>query len=124
MYCSKCGTQSSENDVYCRKCGLPLNQEATTSTSAAVQTLASPVTIVVQNPPIQRTSGFAVASLVLGLLGIWPLAVIFGGVGISKTKEGLNVSGRGMAVAGLVLGIIIFLAEFFVAVAIIGAATG
>jgi hypothetical protein len=29
-----------------------------------------------------------------------------------------------MAVAGLVLGIIIFLAEFFVAVAIIGAATG
>ena len=86
MYCSKCGTQSSENDVYCRKCGLPLNQEATTHTSAAVQTEASPVTIVVQSPPIQRTSGFAVASLVLGLLGIWPLAIIFGGIGISKTK--------------------------------------
>jgi zinc-ribbon domain len=124
MYCSKCGTQSSENDVYCRKCGLPLYQEATPSSSAAVQTSAPPVTIVVQSAPVQRTSGFAVASLVLGLLGIWPLAIIFGGVGISKTKDGLNVSGRGMAVAGLVLGILVFLVEFFVVVAIIGAATG
>jgi len=26
MYCSKCGTQNSEGDVFCRKCGLPLNE--------------------------------------------------------------------------------------------------
>ena len=26
MYCAKCGTQSSENDDFCRKCGAPLNR--------------------------------------------------------------------------------------------------
>lgn len=61
------------------------------------------------------TSGFAVSSMVLGILALvfcwlpvvcWILAIlaiIFGGVGISKTKL---AGGRGMAVAGLVCGII------------------
>lgn len=123
LYCSKCGTLSSESDTYCRKCGQLLNRTTQTSSPAATQTPALPVTAGVQIAPVQRTSGFAVASLVLGLLGIWPLAIIFGGVGISQTKKGRNVSGRGMAVAGLVLGIIVFLIELFVIVAIVRVAT-
>jgi hypothetical protein len=62
-----------------------------------------------QGPP--RTSGMAIASLVLGLLWLWGLgsllAVIFGGVSlsqISRSRGGLE--GKGMAIAGLVLGII------------------
>lgn len=51
-------------------------------------------------------NGFSIASLVLGILGLFrygwllgPLAIIFGIIG-------LNREGRGMAIAGLILGII------------------
>ena len=63
-----------------------------------------------------RTNGLAVASMVLGIVGIVLfclyaipplLATIFGGVALKQFKEHPNTfSGRGMAVAGLVLGII------------------
>ena len=73
-----------------------------------------------------KTCGMAVASLVLGLVGIFLgylgaafsaaasfpgifmpsiLAVLLGISGISKTKEP-GVTGRGLAIAGLVLGIV------------------
>jgi hypothetical protein len=51
-------------------------------------------------------SGFSIASLVLGIIGLFrygwllgPLAIIFGIIG-------LNRDGRGMAIAGLILGIV------------------
>jgi Domain of unknown function (DUF4190) len=57
----------------------------------------------------QATNGMAVASLVLGIVGVFlpvcgVLALIFGGIGISKANQG--ASGKGMAIAGLVLGIV------------------
>ncbi|MEV6301368.1 flagellar basal body-associated FliL family protein [Actinoplanes sp. NPDC051861] len=61
------------------------------------------------------TSGMAVAALVLGIVGVlggWctfavpcVLAIIFGCVGLSQTRDGTR-SGRGMAIAGLVLGLV------------------
>ncbi len=73
------------------------------------------------------TNGLATAALVLGLVaivtGIVPffvglvvsfvptvLAIIFGIVGISRARHG--ASGRGLAVAGLVLGAVTFLLYF------------
>ena len=60
--------------------------------------------------PRQRTNGFAVASLVLGLTSFCGfvtgiLAVIFGNVALGRIarSEGLE-KGRGMAIAGIVLG--------------------
>ena len=60
--------------------------------------------------PRQRTNGFAVASLVLGLTCFFGfvtgiLAVIFGNVALGRIarSEGLE-KGRGMAIAGIVLG--------------------
>ncbi|MBX6314922.1 MAG: DUF4190 domain-containing protein [Isosphaeraceae bacterium] len=52
----------------------------------------------------------AIASLICGLLGCIPiitglLAVIFGIVGLRKTRDPY-VSGKGMAIAGLVLGLV------------------
>lgn len=122
MYCPKCGTQSSESDVYCRKCGQPLNRSTPSSTTIATQTPAPPVAIVAQGAIAKRTSGLAVASLVLGILGIWILAVIFGGIAISQTGKDPNLSGRGMAIAGLILGMVGFLITILVVVAIVGAA--
>ena len=62
-----------------------------------------------------RTNGFAVASLVLGIVGVMlcflfvpsVLAVIFGAVALSQIKQQpLVYRGRGLATAGLVLGLI------------------
>ncbi|MEV1288729.1 DUF4190 domain-containing protein [Micromonospora sp. NPDC049679] len=70
----------------------------------------APPQIVVQTPP---ASGISTAAMVLGILGVlggWclfglpcVLAVIFGHIGLHETRHGTK-SGRGMAVAGLVLG--------------------
>lgn len=64
------------------------------------------------DPPVQ-TSGLAIASLVCGILGFLflavvfgPLAIIFGGVALSKIRKNPEIKGRGLAVAGLVLGIV------------------
>lgn len=58
-----------------------------------------------------RTSGYAIASLVLGLTwlcGIGSiLAILFGGVGVTEIDSSNgHITGRGMAVAGIILGII------------------
>ncbi len=63
-------------------------------------------------PMAWRTSGLAITSLVCGLLLCIPglsglLAIIFGITGISATKNPA-VRGRGMAVAGLILGFVNF----------------
>jgi hypothetical protein len=65
-----------------------------------------------------QTSGFAVASLVLGLVGLLlaccsfgvpsALAVIFGHIGVAQTRSGRKV-GTGMAVGGLVIGYLVVL---------------
>jgi hypothetical protein len=60
--------------------------------------------------PAARTSGLAIASLVLGICWLYGLgsvlAVIFACVAKSQQKQDPNLGGRGMATAGLVLGII------------------
>lgn len=61
----------------------------------------------------ERTNGMAVASLVLGivgllisLFGVLPiLAIVFGAVGRRQIDQG-GGRGRGMATAGLILGVI------------------
>ena len=60
----------------------------------------------------ERTSGFAITALVMGILGFLVfgplaiLAIIFGAIGISQANKDPNVKGKGMAVTGLVLGIV------------------
>ena len=56
-----------------------------------------------QYPTSQGTDGFAIASLVLSLLGVSLLGVIFGHLS-HKRIEQTGAGGRGMATAGLVIG--------------------
>jgi len=65
------------------------------------------------NAPTTRSgsNGFAIAGLVCGIIGLilfnfilGPLAIIFGGIGVSRANRGL--SHRGMAWSGVILGII------------------
>jgi len=59
-------------------------------------------------PPAERVNGFAVASLVLGIVWLFwlgsLLAVIFGHIAISQMRTDETYRGKGMAIAGLVLG--------------------
>jgi Domain of unknown function (DUF4190)/Septum formation len=50
----------------------------------------------------RRTSGFAIASLVFGIIGGIFLSVIFGIVALRRIRT-QNLKGRGLAIAGLVL---------------------
>lgn len=66
--------------------------------------------IVTQAPPASGTATAAMVFGILGILGGWCLfglpciiAVILGHVGLSQTRDGSR-SGRGQAVAGLILG--------------------
>ena len=56
----------------------------------------------------QRTSGLAIASMVLGIVWIYwvgsILAIIFGHIALSQIRKDPNLRGRGMAIAGVVLG--------------------
>jgi len=90
--CPDCGAEVPHTARFCPECGRPRSTKA--------------------RPPNERrvvphkSSGFGVAGLVLGIIGLflWPaavLAVIFGAIGLGKDR-----TGRGMATAGLVLGII------------------
>jgi hypothetical protein len=105
MYCPKCGQQNPDNSSFCSKCGAALTQTATVP--------QQPLATAPQQPlATARNSGLAIASLVLGIIGIFInflsiLAIIFGAIAISQTGRNPNLKGRGMAVAGLVLGIIV-----------------
>lgn len=75
-----------------------------------------------------RTSGLAVASLVMGLCCFipfvgaisWILALIFGHVALSRMKSDPSLRGRGLAIAGLVITyVLLALTVLIVAVSII-----
>jgi hypothetical protein len=56
-------------------------------------------------PPRRRTDGFAIASLVLGILGGTILSIVFGFVALSRIKRSSGrKGGRGLAIAGISLG--------------------
>lgn len=69
------------------------------------------MTVEQQFPPPQRTSGYAIASLVLGIAGfvVCPLipsilAIIFASKAQDEIRTSPNVGGDGFATAGKVLG--------------------
>ena len=80
-------------------------------------------TVATTAPVRSKTSGFAVASLVLGIMGIFPCFIPLSIIGLILAILALNkirkypatVGGKGMAIAGLVLsciGIISFISMF------------
>ncbi|MBD0292103.1 MAG: DUF4190 domain-containing protein [Jiangellaceae bacterium] len=78
---------------------------------------------------IPKPAGFAVASLVLGLIGLFVswltlaipsiLAVIFGHVALARVRRGI-ADGRGLAIAGLVLGYLTLAVLALLLVAVFG----
>ena len=89
MYCPKCGIEVKEEVNFCPKCGAQV-----TATRGISQS---------------RTSGLAIASLVLGIMGFGVcsiLAIIFGVKARNRIRESNEtIGGEGIAIAGIVLGI-------------------
>ncbi|MFW7414406.1 hypothetical protein [Demequina sp. SO4-18] len=62
-----------------------------------------------QSPTPTSTDGVSIAALVTGILGLGPVAVALGAVGLRRTGSGQR-NGTWMAVVGLVLGMLVTIA--------------
>jgi hypothetical protein len=96
--CPRCAGTSPISANNCKGCGMPFTMEGTTLEAAGT------------------SNGFAVASLVLGIIGLPAacipflvpgLALTFGIIGYNQVnKSGTEGGSKGMAIAGIVLGVI------------------
>lgn len=98
MICPKCGSPLAETSRFCSACGTVITPE-----QAAILQVPRPL----PTGP-QQTSGKAIASLVCGIINVFPLfivAIILGHVSLSEIrKSGGRLKGEGLAIAGLVMG--------------------
>ena len=104
MFCKNCGKEIDDNATVCIHCGVP---------TANAQ----------QQPVVtgNKTNGLAIAGLVLSIL-FWTslIGLILSIVGLQKSKtEEYNGSGRGVAIAGIVIGAV-FLAILVITLAACG----
>jgi ribosomal protein L40E len=96
IICPRCRAQSPISSNNCKSCGMPFTMEGTTLQAAGA------------------SNGFCVASLVLGIISIpascavFPpaLAIIMGIVGYNQASKQEGGGGKGMAIAGIILGVI------------------
>jgi type IV pilus assembly protein PilA len=104
MFCSRCGQTMPEGATLCAVCG----QQATAG-GAPVGLPIQATAGVPSSVATQKTSGMAIASLIFGVLFLFfPLsipAIVFGHIALSQIKKSAGtLGGRGLAIAGLVLG--------------------
>jgi type II secretory pathway pseudopilin PulG len=104
LTCNNCGTALDDNAQFCSNCGTLTKQPqfAATPPAASVPSYPPPIAY----PP--QTSGKAVASLVCGIINVFPfcvIAVILGHISLSQIKKSAGrLKGEGLAIAGLIFG--------------------
>lgn len=113
MFCNNCGVNLTDSAAYCPNCGRAVSRETESEGMPAPAPAGSfqiPKTYAVP----EQTDGKAVASLVCGILAIFPLgllagipAIILGHLSKSEIRRSLGkLKGEGMALAGLIMGYI------------------
>jgi type IV pilus assembly protein PilA len=99
LNCPRCGATVSEYSQFCSNCGNAISP---------VQLAPANVSTPAMPNAQQKTSGMAIASLVCGILNVFPLsaiAIVLGHVSLTQIKKSAGrMQGRGLAIAGLVLG--------------------
>src|SRR5215813_13167181 len=100
MICPNCGAAIADNSQFCSKCG-----------GKSIPQIPGATAVSPAGPTYSReaqTSGKAIASLVCGIVNIFPLfivAIILGHISLSEIKKSAGrLKGEGLAIAGLVLG--------------------
>ncbi len=101
MQCPACGSDSPDTAIFCIKCGTKLVDDKPKASEAV-----SPTGPARKAEAPAKGSGLSVASLVLGILSVFPFSIltgipaaITGAIAIAQKRRG-----RGMAIAGVVLG--------------------
>jgi hypothetical protein len=128
MLCPRCGTTQADGATVCTACGNALSTAAAGGSQAPIapneQMVFSPQNALAPlapamggGVPVQgQKNPLAIAGFVCGLLGLTPfwvgcalciLAIVFSSIGMSKASS-LGGVGKGLAIAGLVLGIAFF----------------
>lgn len=69
-------------------------------------------------PATRGTDGMSIAALVTGILGLGFIPVILGILGLKRTKAN-GTSGRGFSIAGIVLGILSFIAWIVIVISLV-----
>jgi len=105
-YCTNCGAAIATG-TFCATCGKPAVSIA--DQTILVPSTATPTNTNLKNPIAPKTNVLAIVSLVTSLLGIFTFGlgglagVICGHISLSQIKRS-SEQGRGMAIAGLVIG--------------------
>ena len=130
MVCKNCGSECEENTRFCTNCGAdmtewPVQEQPTVSSPQPYQMDYQQPTVS-SHQPYQQSSqqaasapgkGFAVASLVLGIVSFFCfavvtgiLAIIFGGVAKSKGYRGaMGTAGIACGIVGLALWLVMLI---------------
>lgn len=118
-YCSQCGTRIKDGGKFCTNCGADL--ECNVLTNNTKNAISTEMQANLQNNNVQpnnnvevknSTNGFAIASFVCSLCGIFLARIVFGIIAICfsiAAKKQLKVDGqkgKGLSTAGLIIGII------------------
>jgi len=109
MFCKFCGKPNEDGAKYCSSCGNDM--EAEVAQNPVTEEQPAPVTETPVAATRKKTSGLAVASFVLSLVGLLVAAIICGTLGIIfasmafKAIREQNLGGKGLATAGLVISI-------------------
>ena len=119
--CPNCGTSLNDNEKFCKNCGTKQAEESAVQNTQQEQSFSEQKVDNSVQPQNAGTCGFAIASLVLGIvtwiLGWFTFAIpgilgiIFGALAMSQCKK-TGKSGYGMAVAGFVISIIMVVIFF------------
>ena len=112
MRCERCGNVIGEGQMFCGGCGAPVNSRTAENYSRDSNDREWNGSY--GYPVEQRTSGYAIASLVLGIVGLFAAGLICGIIAIclgvkaknDRSKDPVHIKGSSMATAGIVLGII------------------
>jgi len=110
-FCENCGMAAGQGMNYCANCGAALLPGAFACTQCGTATGNTAGTTYVQEPQAKGSNVLAIVSLVCGLVSLLcgcgltflpgVAAIVCGGISLGKKQDG-----KGMAVAGLILGII------------------
>lgn len=106
MICPNCGAENPEERDLCQGCGAPLMEPAPAP--------AAPPPPAYATPEAPTTSGLAVASLIMGIVGWFALplighvlAITFGYMAKKEiAQSGGRLTGEGLVTGGLILGYI------------------